>query len=115
MRDLRAEAASLGASLLDRLAAELDEALKQTALRLEAELTAQGHPLTTREYVGGGHYDVLYTLWGDRTFNQLQLQYVLVKHVAGRLRDQAFVASGCGSEFATLKWFIGEQECPLSV
>ena len=72
MKELREQAAELAASLLDKLAVQLHESLKEIALRLESGLTTAGHPLTERIFEGAASYSIKYTLHDDPVFNQAQ-------------------------------------------
>jgi hypothetical protein len=114
-RELRAQAAVLAASLLDKLAKLLADNLSEIAVRLESELLTAGLPLSERVYEGGGSYKETFALHRHPDFDTAQLRLALTCHCASRLKDESFVSSGCAAEFATLKWFLGDSECPLSV
>ena len=112
MSELRFQAAELSASLLDKLAKVLHDDLRETALVLEKELSEAGIPLSEDHY----REPTTFALHGYHEFNDSQLRYELVRHVAARLRDSKHIASGCSGEFDVLKWFVGERsESPLSV
>jgi hypothetical protein len=104
MRRLRREAATLGATLCDRLAAKLREELLALTLKIESERKELGWPIVERNAS-----EIRYYLHADSLWDQSQIRYLQAKAIAERLRTRRLVDDGIAGELDVLRHFLGIQ------
>ena len=103
LRRLRREAATLGATLCDRLAAKCRENLVELTLKLESERKQLGWPIA-EHYAGG---ETVWPLHADSGWSQTQIRYLQAAAVAERLRSRRLVDDGIAGELDVLRYFLG--------